>query len=295
MWAAIARASPQAPALRAGWPQQVWSAANSTVCPLASSTLTVALPTWGAKPSTRHVTKSWTTIQDRLPIVRARLFGMGSEAAFRSTVEHLATSDVHLGRIVGEHGHPRRFSRPASFQTLVLLVLEQQVSLDSARAAYDRLDALIPGVEAAALVALTDLQLREVGFSRQKTRYARELALRVIDGRLDPAALAALADDDVRAALVAVPGIGPWTADVFLMSSLGRPDVWPVGADADGYLQFIDTEALLALAMEEDLVVRLERRPGDYVVAGCPLALVSPGSRVTDRLTEQVCCLALSP
>ena len=154
---------------------------------------------------------------------------MGSEAAFRSTVEHLATSDVHLGRIVGEHGHPRRFSRPASFQTLVLLVLEQQVSLDSARAAYDRLDALIPGVEAAALVALTDLQLREVGFSRQKTRYARELALRVIDGRLDPAALAALADDDVRAALVAVPGIGPWTADVFLMSSLGRPDVWPVG------------------------------------------------------------------
>ena len=62
----------------------------------------------------------------------------------------------------------------------------------------------------------------------------------------------------------------------------------PVGADGDGYVQFIDGEALVALAMEEDLVVRLERRPGDYVVAGCPLALVWPGSRVTDRLTEQV-------
>jgi uncharacterized membrane protein len=62
----------------------------------------------------------------------------------------------------------------------------------------------------------------------------------------------------------------------------------PVGADGDGYLQFIDGEALLALAMEEDLVVRLERRPGDYVVAKCPLALVWPGSRVTDRLTDQV-------
>ncbi|HSM15380.1 MAG TPA: DUF2254 domain-containing protein [Gemmatimonadales bacterium] len=62
----------------------------------------------------------------------------------------------------------------------------------------------------------------------------------------------------------------------------------PVGAEADGYLQFIDAEALLALAMEEDLVVRLERRPGDYVVASCPLALVWPGSRVTDRVTDQV-------
>lgn len=62
----------------------------------------------------------------------------------------------------------------------------------------------------------------------------------------------------------------------------------PVGAEGDGYLQFIDGEALLALAMEEDLVVRLERRPGNYVVASCPLALVWPGSRVTDRLTDQI-------
>ena len=62
----------------------------------------------------------------------------------------------------------------------------------------------------------------------------------------------------------------------------------PVGADGDAYLQFIDWEALLALGMEEDLVVRLERRPGDYVVASRPLALVWPGSRVTDRLTDQV-------
>ena len=62
----------------------------------------------------------------------------------------------------------------------------------------------------------------------------------------------------------------------------------PVGAEADGYLQFIDAEALLALAMEEDLVVRLERRPGNYVVASCPLAMIWPGSRVTDRLTDHV-------
>ncbi|HUP35804.1 MAG TPA: DUF2254 domain-containing protein [Candidatus Limnocylindria bacterium] len=65
-------------------------------------------------------------------------------------------------------------------------------------------------------------------------------------------------------------------------------DARPVGADGDGYLQFIDGEALLALAMEEDLVVRLERRPGNYVIASCPLALIWPGSRVTERLTDQV-------
>jgi uncharacterized membrane protein len=62
----------------------------------------------------------------------------------------------------------------------------------------------------------------------------------------------------------------------------------PVGADADGYLQFIDAEALLALAMEEDLVVRLERKPGNYVVASRPMAMIWPGSRVTDKLTDRV-------
>jgi DNA-3-methyladenine glycosylase II len=161
--------------------------------------------------------------------------------SFRSAVGRLASSDVHLGRIIEEHGQPRRLVRPASFQTLILLILEQQVSLDSARAAYDRLDALIPGVEAGELAALSDPQLRAVGFSRQKTRYARELAERVLDGRLDPGGLATLDDDEARSRLTAVPGIGAWTADVFLMSGLGRYDIWPTG---DRALQVATAEAL---------------------------------------------------
>ncbi|HEY5650442.1 MAG TPA: DNA-3-methyladenine glycosylase 2 family protein [Acidimicrobiia bacterium] len=166
---------------------------------------------------------------------------MDAESAFRSSVDRLAASDVHLGRIVDDHGRPQRFSRPASFQTLILLILEQQVSLDSARAAYDRLEQLIPGVEPVALARLSDQQLRDAGFSRQKTRYARELADRILSGRLDPVALTSLRDDEVRVELTAVPGIGPWTADVFLMSSLGRPDVWPIG---DRALQVAAAEAL---------------------------------------------------
>ena len=172
--------------------------------------------------------------------------------SFRSAVGRLASSDVHLGRIIEDHGPPQRFVRPASFQTLILLILEQQVSLDSARAAYDRLDALIPGVEAAELAALSDPQLRAVGFSRQKTRYARELAARVLDGRLDPAALATMENDEVRSALTEVPGIGSWTADVFLMSSLGRSDIWPIG---DRALQVATAEALGLDAVPDPVVL----------------------------------------
>jgi DNA-3-methyladenine glycosylase II len=160
---------------------------------------------------------------------------------FRSAVDRLASSDVHLGRIVDDYGLPQRVVRPASFQTLILLILEQQVSLDSARAAYDRLDGLIPGVEPAELADLSDQQLRDVGFSRQKTRYAREVADRVLDGRLDPGGLGTSSDDEVRSRLTDIPGIGAWTADVFLMSSMGRPDIWPIG---DRALQVATAEAL---------------------------------------------------
>jgi DNA-3-methyladenine glycosylase II len=166
---------------------------------------------------------------------------MGPDDAFQSNIDQLTASDSHLRRIIEAHGRPQRFSRPASFQTLVLLILEQQVSLDSARAAFDRLVATIPGAEPSALLGLTDDELRAIGFSRQKARYAREVATRVIDGGLDPDGLGHLPDDEVRAELTSIPGIGPWTADVFLMSSLGRPDIWPVG---DRALQVATAEAL---------------------------------------------------
>lgn len=166
---------------------------------------------------------------------------MDADVGFDAAIDDLADRDQDLARIIALHGRPQRFSRPASFQTLVLLILEQQVSLDSARAAFDRLEAAIPGVEPADLLDLTDDELRAVGFSRQKTRYARELAARVLDGRLAIDALAALSDAEVRTVLTDAPGIGPWTADVFLMASLGRSDIWPIG---DRALQVAAAEAL---------------------------------------------------
>jgi DNA-3-methyladenine glycosylase II len=152
-----------------------------------------------------------------------------TEQRFRRTVRELGARDEVLAAIVDRHGVPAFWSRPGGFATLLLLILEQQVSLASARAAFNRVDARVGGVTPDTLLALSDAELREDGFSRQKTRYARVLAESIVSGELDLEAVERLDDATARAALVALPGIGPWTADVYLLSALRRPDTWPVG------------------------------------------------------------------
>ena len=120
------------------------------------------------------------------------------------------------------------WAREPSYATLVHLILEQQVSLASAQAAFDRLVATTGAITPVALLGLADDELRAIGFSRQKAGYARELALAMQDG-FDLDTLERLADDDVRAALMHHRGIGRWTADIYLTMCLLRPDVWPSG------------------------------------------------------------------
>ena len=152
-----------------------------------------------------------------------------TERSFRRSARSLAGDDAALAAIVAQHGLPDFWARSPGFGTLLLLILEQQVSLASAKAAYDRVAGRTGGVTPSALLGLSDAELRADGFSRQKTRYARELALSVLERRLDLEALERLPDDDVRRELVALPGIGPWTAEVYLLSALRRPDTWPTG------------------------------------------------------------------
>ena len=154
--------------------------------------------------------------------------------------DHLASSDAALGRIVARAGKPPPFQRPPTFASLVLLILEQQVSLSSAAATYRRVEAL-GRVHPDAVAALDDAALRAVGVTRQKTRYIRELSAAVLDERLPIDQLPRMPDDEVRRLLIAIPGVGPWTADVFLLACLQRPDVWPVG---DRALQVGTAEAL---------------------------------------------------
>lgn len=152
-----------------------------------------------------------------------------TERTFRSSARELIGVDPALRAIVERHGLPDFWARQPGFATLLLLILEQQVSLASAKAAYDRVDARVGGVSPDALLELTDAELRQDGFSRQKARYARALAAAILARDLELEGLAALGDDEVRAALIALPGIGPWTAEVYLLSALRRPDTWPVG------------------------------------------------------------------
>jgi len=152
-----------------------------------------------------------------------------TERGFRRSARELMQSDPALGAIVERHGLPDFWARQPGFATLLLLILEQQVSLASARAAYDKVDARVGGVTPAGLLALSDAELRKDGFSRQKTRYTRALASAILAGELALEQLPQLDDDEVRVALIALPGIGPWTAEVYLLSALRRPDTWPVG------------------------------------------------------------------
>jgi DNA-3-methyladenine glycosylase II len=151
------------------------------------------------------------------------------ERSFAAAVAELCAADPELEAIVERHGVPEFWAREPGFSTLVLLILEQQVSLASARAAYDRLVLRLGRLTPRGVLDSTDEELRADGFSRQKNRYARALAAAVEDGALDLDAVTRLDDMEVRHALVALPGIGPWTAEVYLLSALRRPDTWPTG------------------------------------------------------------------
>jgi DNA-3-methyladenine glycosylase II len=151
------------------------------------------------------------------------------ERSFAKAVAELCSADSDLAAIVERHGIPEFWARDPGFPTLVLLILEQQVSLASARAAYDRLFTRLGELTPRGVIDSTDEELRADGFSRQKNRYARALAAAVEEGSLDLESVASLDDVGVRTALVALPGIGPWTAEVYLLSALRRPDTWPTG------------------------------------------------------------------
>jgi len=150
-------------------------------------------------------------------------------AGFRRHALALAAEDPAIGAVVEAYGVPEFWQRPATFATLVLLVVEQQVSLASAKAVFDRLMAALGAVTPETILAADLDLLGQVGLTRQKQRYVRLLAEAVAEGRLDLTRLATLPDSEARDQLLALTGIGPWTADCYLLAALCRPDSWPVG------------------------------------------------------------------
>ena len=147
----------------------------------------------------------------------------------REGIEYLSRQDPDLAAILSRWGPPPLWSRPPGFATLVHMILEQQVSLASARAVLDRLTGLCSPLEPAPFLGFDDQTLRSIGFSRQKTSYCRHLAEALLSGELKLEDLPDQDDSTVRKRLVKIKGIGPWTADVYLMMVLARQDVWPAG------------------------------------------------------------------
>jgi DNA-3-methyladenine glycosylase II len=178
-----------------------------------------------------------------------------SQETLAQGVEFLSRVDADLGRIAAQLGHPPLWARQPGFPTLVHIILEQQVSLASARAAFAKLQARTleagpgtKGVTPETFLTLDDDELKWIGFSRQKAGYCRELARALLNREIDLDGLAALDDPGVRSTLVKIKGIGPWTAEIYLLMVLLRPDTWPSG------------DLAIAAAVQE--LKALQNRPG---------------------------------
>jgi DNA-3-methyladenine glycosylase II len=170
-----------------------------------------------------------------------------NEEVFSQGVRLLTGRDEHLADVVKTYGRPPLWVREPGFPTLVYIILEQQVSLASAKAAFDRLKAAARPLTPKRFLKLTDAELLRIGFSRQKTLYTRQLAESLARRHFDLSYLHELHDDAARKMLIAFKGIGRWTADIYLLSALRRPDIWPTG------------DLALATAVQE--VKRLRKRP----------------------------------
>ena len=176
-----------------------------------------------------------------------------SPARLAEGLAFLCAAEPDFARIHTRLGPPPMWAREPGFPTLVYIILEQQVSLASAKAAFTKLEQASAGITPHTFLQFSDEQLKAIGFSRQKAGYCRGLARAILQGDLDVEALSRLPDEQVHAALTGVKGIGPWTANIYLLMVLLRPDIWPAGD--------------LALAIAYQKLKQLPVRPGTLELA----------------------------
>jgi len=143
--------------------------------------------------------------------------------------EKLSAQDEDLAFIFRTYGAPPLWAREPGFATLVHIILEQQVSLASALSAFNKLKEKLGAITPKGVLSLTDAELKAAYFSRQKIVYARELAGAIKNGSLNLESLENLSEDSVKSELKKIKGIGDWTADIYLLMAMLRPDVMPRG------------------------------------------------------------------
>lgn len=152
-----------------------------------------------------------------------------THVSLRAASRALASRDRDLAAVLDRVGHPPMWGRRPGFASLVRIILEQQVSLRSAAAMYRRLDAHLGGVTPEAFARAGVTGLRRLGVTRQKAAYLHGLAMRIVEGSLDLGAVSRAGDDIGRRTLLAIPGLGPWSVDIYYLMALRRPDIWPRG------------------------------------------------------------------
>ena len=170
-----------------------------------------------------------------------------NEKSLLRAVGSLARLDSDLAKIAADFGPPPLWARHQGFQTLIHIILEQQVSLSSAKAAFNKLLLAASPLTPDRFLQFGDTELKAIGFSRQKTLYGRCLAHAIVQQDLDVTALNSMDDESVRSELMKIKGIGRWTSDIYLLMALLRPDVWPRGD--------------LALALAVQQVKKLSQKP----------------------------------
>ena len=143
--------------------------------------------------------------------------------------DYLIEKDIIFKTIVKQFGLPTIPRRPQGFETLVLLILEQQVSIDSAKATFTKIKSNVNAIEPEVLVSISTEELRNFGISRQKATYIKALATAVLAREIDLENLATQTASQVREQLIKIKGIGNWTIDVYLMFCLQEPDLLPLG------------------------------------------------------------------
>lgn len=152
-----------------------------------------------------------------------------TENEFIQLCNYLAEQDSDIKSIIEQYGYPPCWSRKPSFETLIRIILEQQVSLASARAAFERLKTYVGEITPEKVLALSNEELKSCYFSRQKSAYAKYLSLTILEDKLSIGNLLLKEDQAIREQLTAIKGIGNWTVDVFLMMCLHSSDIFPMG------------------------------------------------------------------
>lgn len=158
-----------------------------------------------------------------------RQFGELTRQSYQLAISKLIEQDRSLAAVVAKWGAPPFWTHPPGFPGITLAILAQQVSLESAQAAFRKLVGKIPTVTPGAFLTLNADTLREIGFSRRKASYVRKIAEDIVAARIDLEALRWIDDAAARTTLMQIRGVGKWTADTYLLFSLRRPDVWPTG------------------------------------------------------------------